>query len=481
MLRILAAIAAGLVVLNAAPASAAEAPAAKPVAPWATPSDAEIRKILVDRIDVEHRGVGIVVGVIDAHGRRIVAYGASDRGDPRALDDRTVFEIGSMTKVFTSLLLSDMVQRGEVKLDDPVAKYLPPTVTVPQRGGKQITLIDLATHSSGLPRMPNNFAPKDLGNPYADYSVDQLYGFLSGYTLTRDIGSQYEYSNLGGGLLGHALARRAGVDYETLVRQRITGPLAMTDTVITLSPELRARLAKGHTATLGPAANWDLPTLAGAGALRSDAKDILTFLGAELGYADTPLKGAMKAQLGVSRPAGAPNLTVALGWHVLSPPGKDAIVWHNGGTGGYRTFMGFDAKTGVGVVVLTNASTPAGGDDIGFHILGGAPLSVPPPPPVARHAITLDPKATAKFVGRYQFAPNVFLTITQDGGRMFVQLTGQPAFEMFPEGPADFFLKVVDAQLSFQMTPDGRVSAATLHQNGRDQTAKRVEEAPPGH
>src|SRR5580704_13650102 len=200
------------------------------------PSDAEIRKILVERIDTERQSVGLVVGVIEPTGRRVVAYGSLAKDDSRPLNGDTIFEIGSITKVFTSLLLADAVERHEVALSDPIAKYLPPQVKVPERGGRTITLQDLSTHTSALPRLPANFSPKDPSNPYADYSVEQLYQFLSGYTLTRDIGSQYEYSNLGGGLLGHALARRAGVDYETLVRRRITGPLGMHDTVIALTP-----------------------------------------------------------------------------------------------------------------------------------------------------------------------------------------------------------------------------------------------------
>ena len=175
----------------------AQAPPNSPV-----PPDSEIRKILVERVDAFHQGVGIVVGVIDPQGRRIVAYGSLDKGDPRPLNGDTIFEIGSVTKVFTSLLLSDMVQRGEVALADPVAKYLPPEVKVPERGGRAITLVDLSTHTSGLPRMPSNFHPKDPANPYADYTAEQLFEFISSYQLTRDIGSQFEYSNLGGGLLG---------------------------------------------------------------------------------------------------------------------------------------------------------------------------------------------------------------------------------------------------------------------------------------
>ncbi|MGA7969298.1 MAG: serine hydrolase domain-containing protein, partial [Terriglobales bacterium] len=332
------------------------------------PPDSEIRPVLVDRIDKEHQSIGIVVGVIEPAGRRVIAYGSLDKGDKRALDGDTVFEIGSVTKVFTSLLLADMVQRGEVALTDPVAKYLPPGVKVPERGGRQITLQDLATHTSGLPRLPPNLAPKDPANPYADYSVEQLYQFLSSYQLTRDIGSQYEYSNLGGGLLGHVLARRAGMDYETLVRSRICEPLGMKSTGITLSAGMKSRMAVGHDRSLDAVENWDLPTLAGAGGLRSTANDLLTFLAANLGYTKSPLAPAMAAMLATRRPTDVPGLEIGLGWHILTKDGRE-IIWHNGGTGGFRTFIAFDPKSRTGVVALSNTSTMTGVDDIGRHLL----------------------------------------------------------------------------------------------------------------
>src|SRR5688572_14927650 len=149
-------------------------------------SDAEIRKILIDRIDTQQKGVGIVVGVIEPSGRRIVSYGNHDRSGKRPVNGDTVFEIGSITKVFTALLLADAVQRGEVALTDPIAKYLPADVKVPERGGKKITLQDLAMHVSGLPRLPSNFAPKEESNPYADYTDKHLYDFLGSYALPRD-------------------------------------------------------------------------------------------------------------------------------------------------------------------------------------------------------------------------------------------------------------------------------------------------------
>ncbi|HXW62346.1 MAG TPA: serine hydrolase [Candidatus Acidoferrales bacterium] len=436
------------------------------------PPEAEIRQILVDRIDVQHQSVGIVVGVIGPGGRRVISYGHLDKADPRPLNENTIFEIGSATKVFTSLLLADMVERGEVALDDPVAKYLPSSVKMPERNGRSITLVDLATHTSGLPRLPQNLTPKDPGNPYRDYSVEQLYEFLSGYELARDVGSRYEYSNLGGGLLGYALARRAGTDYEALVQTRICDPLHMNSTRITLTSEMKARLAVGHNSALESVESWDLPTLAGAGALRSTASDLLIFLAANLGYTQSPLAPAMAAMLKVRRPTGQPGLDIALGWHIYTVNGKE-IVWHNGGTGGYRSFMGFDPKTRIGVVALSNAFTALGVDDIGRHLLDpSVPLASPPK---AHTAVVVDTKVFDAYVGKYQLAPNFVITITRDGDHLFEQATAQAAFEIFPESDHDYFLKVVDAQITFVTDGNGRITELILHQGGLDQHANRID------
>ncbi len=439
-------------------------------------SDSDIRKILVERIDIFHHGVGIVVGVIDPTGRRVISYGTLDKGDARPLNGKTVFEIGSVTKVFTSLLLADMVQRGEVALSDPVAKFLPKGVKVPQRDGKSITLQDLSSQTSGLPRLPDNLEPKDMANPYADYSSEQLYKFLSTYQLTRDIGSKYEYSNLGVGLLGWALARRAGMDYEHLVHSRIGVPLGMNSTGITLTPEMKSRLAVGHDAKLAPVANWDLPTLAGCGALRSDADDMLTFLAATLGYTRSKLAPAMAAMLAPRKPTGMPGTDIALGWHISTKEGSE-IVWHNGGTGGYRSFIGFNPKTRVGVVALSNTSNEAGVDDIGRHLLDSRlPLM---PAPKDHKEIALNPKRMESFPGQYQLAPGFVLTVTREGGHLFAQATGQSKFQIFPEGDRTFFLKVVDAQITFGADVAGKANGLVLHQGGRDMPAQRLEaEAP---
>jgi len=443
----------------------------------------EIREILVKRVDQQKQAIGIVVGVIEPAGRRVVAYGNLAKGDARTLDGDTVFEIGSVTKLFTSLLLADMVNRKEVALDDPAAKYLPENVGLPERNGKSITLLDLATHSSGLPPLPGNLKPE------TPYSMEDLYQFLSGYTLPRDPGSEYEYSNLGAGLLGHLLSLasqhvRAGADYESLIRTRITQPLNMPDTGITLSPSMKQRMATGHSSMLAPVANSDLPTpLAGAGALRSSANDMLTFLEAFLDYKESSLSPAIKIMLDVRRPAG--QATIGLGWLTMSVHGRE-IVGHNGATAGFRSFVGYDPGERRGVVVLSNAFTPTGIDDIGFHLLNpNAPLASPEPP--SQHTeVHIDPKLFDNYTGRYQVAPNLIFEITRDGDRLFAQgfaqlphnqpgdLTGLPRFELFAEGEKNFFVRVSDSQITFETGPGGRATSLTLRKAGRDMPAPRL-------
>ncbi len=445
------------------------------------PGTDEIRDILIKRVDRQKQATGIVVGVICQNGRRVIAYGNLANTDPSPADGDTVFEIGSMTKVFTSLLLADMVNRKEVALDDPASKYLPENVKMPERSGKSITLIDLATHSSGVPAIPDNLKVNDdPRDPYAGYSVDDLHQFLSGYRLPRDPGSEFEYSNLGAGLLGHLLAHRAGTDYESLVGIRITGPLGMTDTGIALSSSMKRRMATGHNALLAPVANSDLPPfLAGAGALRSSANDMLTFLEAFVGYKESPLAPAMKAMLEVRRPAG--QIEMGLAWFLNSTDGKEIAV-HNGGTGGFRSFVGFDPETRIGVVVLANASTPGGGDDIGLHLLNPKlPLANPEPPqPPRRHTeIPIDPRLLDNYTGHYRVTPNLIFEITRDGDRLFArgfaQITGQaialPQFELFAEGEKNFFASVADQQIAFETGPEGRATSLNLRRAGRDMPA----------
>ena len=243
-------------------------------------SDSALHAIVQERVATK-RAMGVVVAVMEkGKPPRLQIAGVSGlAGVP--LDGNTVFEIGSITKAFTGALLANMVARGEVKLEDPVAKYLPKSVRMPTRNGKQITLLDLATQSSGLPRLPGNMKPADFSNPYADYTVQQLYDFLSSYTLTRDPGEKYEYSNLGVGLLGHVLALRAGMDYGVLLRRRVLDSLQMKSTGIGATPAVAAWMAMGHNDRLEPVPPHPMEFL-------SNAHDMSAFLEVCLGLRPSP-------------------------------------------------------------------------------------------------------------------------------------------------------------------------------------------------
>ena len=225
-----------------------------------------IRAFLQQRVEVEKRDVGIVVGIVDEHGSRVVSCGKMDNGTDEEVNGDTLFDIASITKPFTGLLLQDMIERGEMKLDDPVAKYLPQSVRMPTRNGKEITLLHLVTHTSGLPHIAPNLNPKRVDNPFADYTVEELNAFLSGYKLTRDPGTKFGYSSLGMGLLGHVIALKAGTNYESLVVDRICRPLIMDSTRITLTPELKARFATGHNKFGEAVLSWDRETQLGGSA-----------------------------------------------------------------------------------------------------------------------------------------------------------------------------------------------------------------------
>ena len=434
-------------------------------------SDSLVKSILDARI-ASKRGMGFVVAVLEkGKPPRVHTAGVSGfAGVP--LDANTVFEIGSITKVFTGALLADMVSRGEVKLDDPVSKYLPATVRVPARNGKQITLLDLATQSSGLPRLPTNFRPADQRNPYADYSVAQLYQFLSSYTLTRDIGEKYEYSNLGVGLLGHVLSLRAAKPYGQLLKERILDPLGMNDTRIDLTPSMKSRVAQGFNAAGTPMSLWDLPTLAGAGALRSTANDMLKFLAANLDSSSAPLGKVLTRARTSIRVADRPGNRIGLGWHVVDVFGSTQ-TWHNGGTGGFRTFIGLDQAKHHGVVVLSNSTINP--DDIAFHLLvPQIPLEGAAPPPKARVEVAVDPYKLSPYVGVYELAPNFQLAITLEGGSLFGQATGQTRLQLHPESETEFFLKDIDAQVTFVKDSTGKVNQLILHQNGANIPGRRV-------
>ena len=256
----------------------------------------------------------------------------------------------------------------------------------------------------------------------------------------------------------------------------------MPNTGITLSSSTKQRMATGHKATLAPIAQKDWDTshgFAGAGALRSSVNDMLTFLEAFLGYRETPLAPAMKAMLEIRRPAGQTN--IGLAWLIYSTDGRE-IAWHNGGTAGFRSFAAYDPKERIGAVVLSNAATPSGVDDIGLHLLNPKLPLANPEPPKPRTEIHIDPKLLDNYTGRYRVTPDLIFEITREGGHLFAQgfahVTGQaivlPKFEVFAESEKKFCARVSDNQITFETGREGRATSLILHKAGRDMPAARL-------
>ena len=374
-------------------------------------SDTEIKTMLQDLVDKDKFGVGLVVGLIDSQGSRVFSYGRMDNETGPEVNGDTLFEIGSITKVFTRFLLYDMVAQGEMNLDDSVQKYLPPSVRMPTRRGKQITLWDLCTHTSGLPR--------EMGGPW---TVERLYAFLGSYKLPRDPGDQFEYSNIGISLLGHAISLKAGRDYETLVRERICRPLKMDNTVITLTPELRARCAVGHKSVNRTADYIGLQAIPGCGALFSTANDMLKLASATLGLNPCPLTPLMKKTDG----------------------------GHNGGTYGFSSLLAFDPKQKRALVGLANCR-----DDDALEYLRPLLKSESPKPP---QATPVSAETLEKCVGQYHAAGDRLRTVSREGDHLRIQEYGKAGCELFPLSETNFYNSLFDCRATF--VPDSATGQA---------------------
>ena len=440
--------------------------------PTALPNDLAIEKLITARVDAERRSVGIVVGVVTPAGRRIVSHGRASLEEPRVLDGDTVFEIGSVTKVLTSVLLADMVRRGEVKLTDSVFTYLPPH-TARARESRTIALADLATHTSGLPFWPDGIpATGDGVQAMGRYTEAQLLEYLSTFQVPPDVGQRWAYSNVDAGVLGLALGARVNMTYEALLRARVTGPLKMGSTAVAVSDRMRTRLAVGYDATRRVAPVWNVPTLAGAGSLHSSVNDMLTLLEA-LGRDDGPLTGLLPIMLGTRRPG--PGIPQALGWMIFETSAQEgAMLSHDGGTLGFSSAVAYDPKARTGVVVLSNAAGGVG--DLARHLLRPSiPLTPPASPAPTRTEIRLDPMSLDRLVGRYEPSPGVGFDVSREGDALSIQLPGIPKLRLRAETPRSFYAaENTRLTITFDVDAEGRATALTLSAPTGTTAAKRV-------
>jgi serine-type D-Ala-D-Ala carboxypeptidase/endopeptidase len=454
-----------------------------------------IHAYLQHRVEAEKRDIGIVVGIVDEHGNRIVSCGKLDNGTDQEVNGDTVFEIGSVTKTFTALLLQDMVEHGEMKLDDPVAKYLPKSVKMPTRNGKDITLLQLATHTSGLPTASVTWIPERADNPRADYTIERMYDFVSGYKLTRDPGAKYEYSTVGIALLGQAIALKAGKDYESLVVERICRPLKMDSTQITLTGELKDRFAAGHNYSgyAVPGSYWGALT-AGA-ALRSTANDMLKFMSANLDLSPSGLTPLMEKthvahfQAHLDTDTGL-DTDIALAWMITREVDGTRIIQHGGLTDGFIAFVCFDNTRRRGVVVLSN-SQDFEIPPIGKFLLESEWQSDRRPTEAKVSSLVYD-----SCVGRYQQRHMVgtpsqpVIGIRREKDRLFARATGSKswpvdvllppvAVELLPESENRFFERLSGRPVTFARDARGKVTGLTVQYLGKAISYDKISDAPP--
>ena len=411
-----------------------------------------------DRINnaVSRGKVGAAVfGAYDQGDVAVYGYGRTRQDQPQEPDGDTLFEIGSITKVFTAILVQRLAEQGKLDWEQPISSHLTELQFENELVGA-ITLRSLATHSSGLPRLPTNLSPGDSLDPYADYTRGDLSNFLSSFD-PDSLSSEYAYSNLGFGLLGSIAADTAQTDYPAAIAKYILEPLGMSRSFAAYPQQTDPNMASGYSNGAAMPA-WTFDALAGAGAIVSSANDLMQFIRA--GFEADP-SGVPAAIAATQEPQEGHEM--ALAWHMRSDSDGNTVYWHNGGTGGYASFLAVSPAQSKGWLILAASSDYSWVTELGMSL---------PAKPQQVEAADLSP-----YTGVFQLTPDLFLTISEQDGQLFVQATNQPAFPVFAMDPDRFFYKVVDAEIEFLRDDSGAVHALTLHQSG-EHRATRIEVDP---
>jgi len=408
---------------------------------------------------------GIAIAWVEDGQSHFFSWGFADISHQELVTSKTLFEIGSITKTFTCSTLSYLVLQHELALTDQAQLYLPGTIQLPEKNGKSILLLHLATARSGLPRLPGNLNPADPTNPYVDYTEKELTAYLNNCELPSEPGSKYEYSNLGMGLLGFLLTHKKNETYSQLIKEVILKPLGMNQTFI--SGEIKSKLLATGYVDKNPVRAWTWSSqsvITGAGGIVSCTEDMLKYLIAQLATDKSILTTAFHEAHKERNDAGSESMQIGLGWHIRD----HKYVWHNGGTGGFRSFIGFDPEKKRAIVVLTNSTN--GADDLGFNWLDKAYELKS-----MKKTFTLDLSQVKEYEGVYEITPTFKVVVTSKGTELFVQATNQPKVTLYAEETDKFFLKVAEVKIEFARNTDGKIEKIKIYQNGIEQVGKKVQ------
>ncbi len=413
-----------------------------------------------------------VVGVYSKGKTWVKGYGQLTAEDKTVPDGNTLYEIGSISKVFTGIMLADAVEQGKLKLDQKIGTLIPEMDDFNEEVGNSISLQHLSHHMSGLPRMPPNMKATDPKNPFADYDREMLFDLMTEVTPFAEPNQKHQYSNLAVGLLGTLIAKNTGKSYEDVLIERVLKPLGMNDTSLTVEGERKKRFAPGHNAALKPDNQWDFSALAGAGGIRSSVNDMLKFAESNLNTPDGEIGAALELAWKQHLDADPGHGSMGLGWFII--PDIGGTHFHNGQTGGFHAAMFVNRKLQTASVVLYNTAY-MGGDGLAekaFQISIGMNIE----PHVKGETIEVEESVVNRLIGKYQLQPGVIIDVTAKGTDVKVQLTGQGKLKIVPESETTWNLVDVEATVVFDFPEDdGSATKITLLQNGRKLPAPRIE------
>ena len=421
-------------------------------------TEARVATLLDTRLGFQ--GVGLVA--VQARGGELAVTAAGRRaaGQPEALSPEAFFEVGSITKTFTALLLADAVLRRVLALEDAVEEALP-GIRLRDREGEPLRWVDLATHRSGLPRLPSNMAPARPADPYADYGAAELLDFLRGHRIEVARNTRWTYSNLGYGLLGHALARASGLPYEALLQQRVLGPLGLRRSRLATRPQALDGLAQGHDAAGEPVPHWHFDVMAPAGGLLMPAAELGRYAQAAIAAIDSPLAEAFALTQREHAPGPQPINPIGLGW-IRAPLQGRTVLNHDGGTFGFSSSLWLDPGRQRAVAVLANAMVEV--KDLALHLLDER-IPVKDLGATRQPEVSLSEAQLDRLIGSYALDAGFRLVVRRREGGLMAQATGQQAFPLFASAERRFFAKLTPRSIEFDAGDPP--SGLTLSQGGQ--------------